>query len=104
MVLDPNVEGRGRLARAELPCPVDQDESQKTTRCVRALRVDLREVVVQRYLEGGTVEQQIMAIRCCLDTYYRRLNVAYFDLLGLFNDVEAGVPLPPISDPGVIAA
>jgi hypothetical protein len=93
LVLEDNVQGRGRLARNDPPCPVNALESGKTTLCVRALPTDLREVIIQAFLEGGTVQQQAHAVGCSIGSYYRKKEDAYCLLFGLFNDVEMGVPL-----------
>lgn len=79
------------------PCPVDQDEACKTFRCVAVLKEERREIVCELYVWGSRPVDIIKALGCgSRQTYYNQLYAAYADLLGYFNDVEAGVPLPPI--------
>lgn len=97
LILEPNVQGRGRpQVVVDLRCPVDRQEAGETTRCVAVLEDDLRAVIIESYVQGGAVEQIVAELHCCRQTYYNRLYRAYGVLLGYFNDVAAGVPLPPI--------
>jgi hypothetical protein len=67
---------------------------------VAVLEDDLRNVIIETYVHGGAVEQIIEELGCCRQTYYNRLYRAYHHLLGYFNDLAAGVPLPPIAVSG----
>ncbi len=94
MVLDPNVEQLGRISSA---CPVDIDEAEQTNQAVNHLAPELRATIQEAYLRGGTVKQKTRALGLKRrDTYYARLTRAYNTLLGYFNDLGAGIPLPPI--------
>jgi hypothetical protein len=72
-------------------CPVDAVEGGITDLCVRQLPQKLREAVIVSYLTTGTVEDKARDLGCDRATYFRRLNRAYAEMLGLFNDHEAGV-------------
>lgn len=96
--MQPNVQGRGQvIAEREQACPVDRQEAGETTRCIAVLPGDLRRWVVEVYVKGGTVRQQMRAL-CIMGmwTYYTLQHHAYDELLGYFNDLAAGVSLPPI--------
>ena len=79
-------------------CPVDQDEARETNEAVFALMViaeELYDVVIEAYIKGGTVEQKMRALGIRgVRSYYIRLDRAHAKLLGLFNDVAAGVAVP----------
>lgn len=97
IVMQPNVQGRGQaIAPPDKPCPVDREEADETTRCIAVLEDNLRWWIVEAYVMMGTIEQQRNALGCCRWTYYSWRGRAYHELLGYFNDVAAGVPLPPI--------
>lgn len=105
MILDRlrQVSGKRRMPSPYADaCPVEIDEARETQRCVRALDAvypalsapSIGEVLAECYVWGGTTEQKLSALRCCRDTYYRRLDLAHQELLGLFNDAASGRPLP----------
>jgi hypothetical protein len=98
MVLDPQVQQSrtGGVPMADPPCEVDREEAQETERCIAVLPEKLRDVITQTYIHGGTVEQLLEALHCCRWSYYTWLYKAYDQLLGYFNDVACGVPLPAI--------
>jgi hypothetical protein len=80
------------------PCPVDQDEAQKTFRCVAVLKEDRREIISELYIFNSRPVDIIKAMGCgSRQTYYNQLYTAYAELLAYFNDIEAGIPLPPIA-------
>lgn len=92
MILDRNVKQNGKVS---LACPVDLDEAEETQKAVQALDPELRDIIFETYLKGGTVKQMMRA--CGIrkrDNYYLRLNRAYRQVLGYMNDVAAGVALP----------
>ncbi len=86
-----------RAGFVETTCPVDITESEETQRAVMALDPELRDVVFEAYTKGGTIEQKMKALGIgSKRTYYKRLERAYVQLLGFWNDIECGVPLPPV--------
>lgn len=98
MVLDPHVQERGKGA-AIVPmsaCPVDLDEARETTRCIAILKREQRKIIVELYVWSARPVDVIKAVGCSKQTFYNRLYAGYADLLGYFNDVAAGVPLPAI--------
>lgn len=99
MVMAPNVQGRGPQGSSE--CPVDEHEASETDQAVRALPEDLRGVVFELYLKGGTVEQKARALGVSRPNFYYRLERAYIRLLGLFNDQAAGIALPQPNRPEI---
>ena len=85
-----NVEKIGRANVA-----IDDTEAEETYRCVLSLGApELRMAVFETYFKGGTMEQKARALGCSGKTLYNRLDRAYVELLGLFNDAAAGAPLP----------
>lgn len=73
------------------PCPVDEIEAGITELCILQLPEKLRRAVAACYLSGGTADAKAAQLDCDRATYFRRLTRAYAELLGLFNDHEAGV-------------
>lgn len=99
MILDGHVQNAsgGRAPMLVPQCPVEPQESQETTRCVAVLREERREIISELYVWGSRPVDIIKAIGCgSRQTYYNQLYGAYAELLGYFNDVAAGVPLPLI--------
>lgn len=78
------------------PCPVDVIEAQETERAVLALPERLRSVIVLEYLTnmGYLDKAKAMKPPGAFKSFYRRLERAHYELLGLMNDVAAGVPMP----------
>lgn len=73
------------------PCPVDPVEAGVTDLCVDQLPLKLRNAVIMGFLQGGTAEEKAFELGCDRSTYFRRLERAYGELLGLMNDHEAGL-------------
>lgn len=78
-------------------CPVDVHEALLTWKCVRALPEHLRETMTEEYIIGGSPAQVAEALGIDDRTLRRRRNQAHVLLLGLFNDVEAGIE--PVCEP-----
>ena len=55
-----------------------------------------RDVVMQSYTQGGTKEQKARRCGISVRTYDLRLDMAHKDVLGLLNDLAAGVKLIPV--------
>jgi hypothetical protein len=92
MIMSPNVRvTHDAFVTKRKPCPVDDVEAGITDLCVRQLPGKLRDAVVLSNLAGGTAEEKALALGCDRATYFRRVSRAYAELLGLFNDHEAGV-------------
>lgn len=92
----------GKLVQAKNPrpeigpavadvCPVDVAEALETWKCVKALPEHLYETMVEEYLIGGTQQQKAEALAVDVRTVLRRREQAHTLLLGLFNDVAAGI-------------
>lgn len=92
----------GKLVQAKNPrpeigpavadvCPVDVAEALETWKCVKALPEHLYETMVEEYLIGGSSVQISDALGIDTSTLWRRRNLAHSLLLGLFNDVAAGI-------------
>lgn len=82
---------RGVVVDALRPCQVDAIEAGITDICINQLPVQLREAVHVDNLQEGTAEQKAQRIGISRRTLFYRLERAYGQLLGLFNDHEAGV-------------
>ena len=63
-------------------------------KAVCALIPERREVLIKHYTEVGTKEFKARRCGVCLRTYDARLAMAHHDMLGLLNDISAGVKLP----------
>lgn len=98
IILEGNVEQGGKGIK-ELEFEVT--ECLETDEAVRALRLiapDLYQAVIESYLRGGTGEQKAKHLHCSRQTLYNRLDRAYGELLGLFNDLAAGIKLKTSND------
>lgn len=91
MVTAPNVRQHGRHVEELGRCPVDAIEAGATDICVRALPSELRAAIVMSYLTSGTAEQKAARLGCSRRKFFYVLKQAYGELLGLFNDYEAGI-------------
>lgn len=74
-------------------CPVDIEEARETQACVVALPEHLRRTMVEEYLVRGTQEQKADALGIEPKAFRARRDRAHHELLGLFNDAAAGLPL-----------
>lgn len=91
MILDRNVE-RIAIVREPGPEGVDEREAIETGTCVIALEEDLRDALIEVHVNRGTWQQQCQALGGIdRTTLWRRKERAYAELLGLFNDVAAGL-------------
>ena len=102
LILSNRVHDPDRLpARVTRPCPVDVVEAEETDRCVRLLDKKLLCVIVLQYLTCMRRELRVAAMKPagCAKTYYNRLDRAHYELLGLMNDVAAGIE-PPVAITG----
>lgn len=88
------------------PCPVDWIEAEETDRCVKGLPDYLRCVVVLQYLTNMEHEEKAAAMQPpgAFKTFYRRLERAHYELLGLMNDAAAGIELPAAPTTPIAAA
>jgi DNA-directed RNA polymerase specialized sigma24 family protein len=97
IILEGNVEQTGGFKELEF----DPSECTETDRAVQALRcisLDLHAAIIEMYIRGGTGEQKAKALHCTRQTLYNRLDRAYGELLGLFNDQAAGITLRTSAD------
>lgn len=81
-------------------CPVDIIEARETRRAIDALPEHLRETIIEEYLIGGTQKQKAEALHIDERTLRRRREQAHGLLLGLFNDIAAG--LEPRCEPTAV--
>lgn len=70
------------------------EDAWEVERCVACLDETLRSAVIEFYLKPGTCEQKARALRCCVRTLQNRIDRAQHEILGLLNDLAAGVLLP----------
>lgn len=88
IVIRPNVKPQRDWDKIE----TDDNECFETDKAVDALSVELRETIREHFVKGGTVDQQRRALHLKSNqTIYDRLNRAYPLLLGMFNDIAAGL-------------
>lgn len=91
IVMSANVRVTRESFTQRIKCPVDEVECGITELCVQQLPEELRAAVEMANLSGGTAEEKALELGWSRRTYFRRLNQAYAELIGLFNDHEAGV-------------
>jgi hypothetical protein len=89
VVLDKNVAQGWRDPR-EL-CPVDAQEALETDRAIRRLPPELNEIITIEHFVVGKQARKLEVLAMSRTTYWRRCNEAYGLLLGLMNDVAAGL-------------
>lgn len=65
-------------------------------KCVMALDEVLYRVVLSFYTHTTSLDQKFIYCDCKKTTYYSRLDAAHQALLGLMNDLAAGIPLKTI--------
>jgi DNA-directed RNA polymerase specialized sigma24 family protein len=68
-----------------------EEEAIATDKAVGALPQDLRKAVFEHYILRGTVQQQCESLEISKSTLYERLDRANTLLLGLLNDIAAGL-------------
>lgn len=62
-------------------------------KCVLALIPERRYAVMQSFTVSSTKEQKAKACGCCIRTFDSRLSSAVRDILGLLNDLAAGLAI-----------
>lgn len=72
-------------------CPVDAIEGGATDICVDNLHAPYRQAIAMSYLGQGTAAEKSMGLGCSRRTFFYHLDHAHAELLGLFNDYEAGL-------------
>lgn len=70
------------------------EDAWEVEQCVTHLEKSLRAAVIEFYLRPGTCEQKAKALMCCKKTMYSRIDRAHNEILGLLNDLAAGISLP----------
>lgn len=83
-----NVQQSGRDWDREV---YDEVAAMDVDKAVDALPHYLRAAVYERYINRGTTEQQANALEISERTLYYRLEEANALLLGLLNDIAAGL-------------
>lgn len=89
MVLERNMGVSSVHQQAGRSLRVNEAEAMETDACVQALAPELREAIALSYLCTGTVGEKADAIGLQRRAFYYRLERAYAELLGLFNDRAA---------------
>lgn len=62
-------------------------------KAVCALNDELKEAVIICYCGIGTKEDKSRRLGCCVRTYDNRLKAGEKEILGLLNDLAAGIPM-----------
>lgn len=73
--------------------PEMDSAAYEVEQCVLALIPERKAVVMQEFTKVGTREQKAKACGCAVNTYKSRLDFAYQDILGLLNDLAAGIAI-----------
>lgn len=90
-ILEGNVEQLDLVSSRDL-CPVDMTEALETRACVAKLPIHLQLAVWKEHVVSGkTRKEKAYAIGIEPESFARRLTTAYGLLLGMFNDVAAGL-------------
>lgn len=76
--------------------PEMDSQAYDMDKCVMALDEILYRVILSCYTHTTTLEQKFIFCDCAKKTYYRRLAEAHKALLGLMNDLAAGIPLKTV--------
>lgn len=71
-------------------------------KCVCALEADYRAVIMECYTAVGTKEAKSRRLQISVKTFDNRLVKAHHEILGLLNDLAAGIPLPTYVQTSVI--
>lgn len=72
----------------------DRENIADTAAAVARLEAGKRQMVVEYYVVGGTGEEVAARLGMAKRTLYDRMHSLHQELLGLLNDVVAGVPSP----------
>ena len=91
LILDRNVAPNHTWEARRDPCPVDVQEVLETAEAVRRLPDVLRDVLTIEHTCSGTQEHKAMVLHISRTTYWRRCQSGYGLLMGLMNDVAAGL-------------
>lgn len=79
--------------------PEMDSQAYQMDQCVMALDEILYKAVVASYIHTTTLEQKCNFCDCKERTYRYRLADAHQKLLGLMNDLAAGIPIKTIPKP-----
>ncbi len=76
--------------------PLLDVEVDQVDQCVLRLEATRRELVTRYYTRPVSAAQLARELGCCEKTIFNRLAIAHSEMLGLLNDLAAGVDLPPV--------
>lgn len=76
--------------------PLLDVEADEVDQCVRRLEAQRRELVTRYYTRTITSTLLARELGCCEKTLYNRMTIAHNEILGMLNDLAAGIELPPI--------
>lgn len=69
------------------------EDAYMVERAVQALPLDLKNVIMTFYLRTATAEQMAKELNCHRDTLYVRLHRAHVEIMGLLQDMAAGMEI-----------
>lgn len=73
--------------------PEMDSSCQEIDKCICALIPERKEAVLKMFTMLGTKEQKAKSCGICIRTYDLRLELAFRDILGLLNDLAAGIKI-----------
>lgn len=76
--------------------PLLDVEAEEVDQCVRRLEAPRRDLVIRYYTRTITSVMLARELGCCEKTLFNRMTIAHNEILGMLNDLAAGVDLPPL--------
>jgi hypothetical protein len=76
--------------------PLLDVEAEEVDQCVLRLEGPRRELVRRYYTRSITSAMLARELGCCEKTLYNRMTIAHNEILGMLNDLAAGIELPKI--------
>lgn len=79
--------------------PLLDTEAEEVNQCVLRLSPDRKRLVTVYYMRTATADMVARELGCCKKTLFNRLALAHEDIMGMLNDLAAGLKLPDITLP-----
>lgn len=77
--------------------PMLDVEAEEVDQCIRRLTAERRALVIEYYSRTVTSVQLAKRLGCCEKTLFNRLTIIQNEILGMLNDLAAGIELPPVA-------
>lgn len=76
--------------------PLLDVEAEEVEQCVLRLGAPRRDLVRKYYTRSISTARLAREMGCVEQTLYNRMSIAHNEVLGMLNDLAAGVPLPAL--------